>query len=776
MSRLVVLKIGEGSFEQGFPVILQISEEGNSPATPPPPPPTAAPYLIAELTGKLPPRPDLPSLYQRWQQTYRRLGMRSRLNAPTTQETNVSTLADCQKVATALSDRFNQWLRAESFRLLREKWLEKLSPDNAIRVILQTENRQLQQLPWHLWDLLDRYPQAELALGAPMYERVVQDRKLGDRVRILAILGDSEGIDTEKDRRLLEQLPDAEVCFLVEPQRQELSDRLWERPWDILFFAGHSSSRGTTGQIQINKSDSLSLGELRHALRKALAQGLQLAIFNSCDGLGLAQELADLQIPQIIVMREPVPDAVAQAFLKYFLTAFSQGEPLYSAVRQGRDRLQALEPEFAFATWLPVLYQNPAEFPPAWVTLHRPKVQPCSTSPLRPLIPALLTTGLVVGLRFLGFLQPLELMAFDQLMRLRPPESPDPRLLVVTISGDDIRQQESRGGSLTDSTLQKLLAKIIPAQPRAIGLDVYRDAAVAPQYKQLAQQFKQTPNLVGVCKISDSSTSTSGIAPPPELPPEQVGFSDFLEDSDGVLRRHLMYMTVTDPTSPCTAPYAFNLQLAFLYLFAEGISPKYTAEGTLQLGKVTFAPLTANTGAYRGIDAGGGQVMLNYRSSGPAAVVSLTQVLNGQVRPDAFKNRVVLVGVTEPSFGDYWTTPYGSGPNEKVPGVLLQAQMVSQILSAVLDGRSLLWSWSEPVEILWIVVWGSVGGVLAWQFKSIRWWLLSLSLATGVLAIACFGLLLQAGWVPLVPPLLALVVSSTVVRTVQRHSGEILPS
>ena len=192
--------------------------------------------------------------------------------------------------------------------------------------------------------------------------------------------------------------------------------------------------------------------------------------------------------------------------------------------------------------------------------------------------------------------------------------------------------------------------------------------------------------------------------------------------------------------------------------------------------KATFPSLTPNTGAYRGIDAGGGQLMLNYRAGGPAAVVSLTQVLNGQVRPEAFQDRVVLVGVTEPSFGDYWTTPFGSGPNEKVPGVLLQAQMVSQILSAVLDGRSLLWSWSEPVEILWIVAWGSVGGLLGWKFKSMRWWLFSLSLTAGVLAIACFGLLLQAGWVPLVPPLLALVMSSTAVRTVDRHSGEILSS
>ncbi|PZO11377.1 MAG: hypothetical protein DCF25_19485 [Leptolyngbya foveolarum] len=55
--------------------------------------------------------------------------------------------------------------------------------------------------------------------------------------------------------------------------------------------------------------------------------GLTLAIFNSCDGLGLAkylsQAIAPISVPYIIVMREAVPDAVAQTFLKYFLAAFS---------------------------------------------------------------------------------------------------------------------------------------------------------------------------------------------------------------------------------------------------------------------------------------------------------------------------------------------------------------------------------------------------------------------------------------------------------------------
>lgn len=90
----------------------------------------------------------------------------------------------------------------------------------------------------------------------------------------------------------------------------------------------------------------MTIEQLKYALKKAVVGGLNIAIFNSCDGLGLAQQLADLQIPQIIVMREPVPDRVAQAFLKYFLAAFAQGQSFYLAVREARERLQGLEDRF----------------------------------------------------------------------------------------------------------------------------------------------------------------------------------------------------------------------------------------------------------------------------------------------------------------------------------------------------------------------------------------------------------------------------------------------
>ncbi|MBD2103157.1 CHASE2 domain-containing protein [Leptolyngbya sp. FACHB-261] len=764
MGKLVILKLG-GKIEQGFSVTLQIGEEGERPTS--------------EINGKLPPATELLLLYGQWQAAYRRLDLRPRLEAPAAQVTNVSVLENCTNAAGKLLEHLNIWLNSESFRPVREKWLEKLTPQDEVRIILQTEDQRLQRLPWHLWDLIERYPKAELALGAPVYEQLQRPSATTEQATILAILGNSIGINTQADRTLLEQLPQAKLHFLVEPQRQDLTDQLWATDgWDILFFAGHSSSLANgDGCIAINPTEHLTIAQLKYGLKKAVERGLKIAIFNSCDGLGLAQALAELQIPQLIVMREPVPDRVAQAFLKYFLAAFADGQPFYLAVREARERLQGMEDQFPCATWLPIIYQNPAEAPPTWQSLCSAPAKP-QLRPPKPelkwrtaLLISLGITAVLLGLRHGGWLQSLELKTFDQLIQLRPDEAPDARLLVVTITEADVQAQnpDQRRGSLSDQTLDRLLQKIEQYQPRAIGLDVYRDFPVADKMTKLAYRLERNPHFIAVCKVSDSDSSNPGVPPPPEVPSERLGFSDVVVDDDGILRRHLLTLT-PDPASPCTTPYAFSTQLAFRYLAVEGKLPQFTPEGNLQLGNTVLKRLRPHQGGYQQIDAWGNQILLNYRSyrspQNFAPQVTLSEILAGQLRPDQVKDRIVLIGVTAQSFNDYWATPYSQGPQQKIPGVLIQAQMVSQLLSAVLDQRPLLGTWPLWGDILWIWSWSLLGsGLAVWgSHRSVRHLALAVSLAGGVLLTACWGLLIGGIWVPLVPSALALLAGSSSAR------------
>ncbi|MEO1299388.1 MAG: CHASE2 domain-containing protein, partial [Cyanobacteria bacterium J06636_16] len=623
MQKLVTLKLGEGSLETGLAATLQIGADGQRPTV--------------ELTGSLPPAPELQHSSQRWQTAYRRLGLSYRLEAKQTGfATNVSHVEYCSDMAQELSDQLNAWLSHTDFQPLRDKLLEQLAPQDPIRLILQTQLATVQHLPWHSWSVCDRYPKAEIAFSAPTYEQVERQPIHRESIRILAILGHSQGINTQTDQALLNQLPQAEVHFLVEPDRQRLNECLWDpQGWDILFFAGHSATQthsptATTGCLYLNPTDTLTIPELKHALRKALERGLKIAIFNSCDGLGLAHALAELHIPEVLVMREPIPDSVAHEFLKSFLEAFARGESFYLAVREAREKLQGLEDRYPCATWLPIICQNPAELPPTWSSLqgmpgetpvpYTPaERQPTARSP-RPVgwsaiaLASLISAIATAGFRQLGGFQRWELQGLDYLMQLQPQSLPDPRLLLITVTEADIAAQDAnqRRGSLSDAALSTLLQALDPMEPRVIGLDIYRDFAVSADQPQLQLQLQSTETLLATCKASDTTTALPGIAPPAEVPSERIGFSDFVTDTDGVVRRQLLALT-PEPASTCQAPHALHTLIALHYLDQEGLEITTTAAGHLQIGSVVFEPLEANFGGYQGIDAGGHQILLNYR-------------------------------------------------------------------------------------------------------------------------------------------------------------------
>lgn len=813
MSKLVILKLGEGDFEKGFPIILQIGDENTRPNT--------------EIIGKLPPNPEITNDYFRWQSIYRHLRLPSRIKGLSKQAHQAPTLEECQQVTEDFKIRFNNWLASDSFRPIREKLLEKLASEDDIRILIQTKDLRSQKLPWHLWDLLERYPKAEIALSSPNYEKLEQLQITNEKVKILAILGNSEGIETQADRKILEQLPNADITFLVEPKPRDINNQLWEQNWQILFFAGHSITQvNETGKIYINQTESLTIAELKCALKTAVKRGLQLAIFNSCDGLGLAREFADLHIPEIIVMREPVPDQVAQEFLKYFLETFARGESLYLAVREARERLQGLENQFPCATWLPIIYQNPAEVPVYWQDLYNSysnsnnvDASLTETTPKKPIInqhslslstevevdneigdlsnnqtinnnnrkfnkkrglinialSSLMITSFVIVMRFIGLLQTTELQVFDQMMKMRPREGIDKRLLLITIDDNDIeaqrrRGEELKGVSISDKSLERLLNIVQKYQPSVIGLDVYRDFKTNPERQGLISRLKNTDNLVGICKVNSSGFDPYGVRPPEEFPSERLGFSDFVDDRDNVLRRQLLSMN-PPPDSYCQSSYAFSLQLASRHLAKiNHIQTKLTPDGqNWQIGNVILHKLKPRSGGYQEIDANSEQILLNYRAGNDIAQkLTLKQIFDAaENNPNALKkfikNKIVLIGITRVGSEDRWQTPYGRLLKEQMSGVEAQAHMTSQILSAVLDKRPLITTLSSGNDTAWIWMWSVIGGSMTLLLfnsqASLKQFLPKIILALIISIIflysICFYLLIQGFWIAFFPSIIA---------------------
>lgn len=361
-----------------------------------------------------------------------------------------------------------------------------------------------------------------------------------------------------------------------------------------------------------------------------------------------------------------------------------------------------------------------------------------------------IVTGLVLGVRQLGWLEPLELRVFDHLVQLRSQPSPDPRLLVVTITEEDL--QTLNRPTPSDRDVATVMANLAKYQPRVVGVSLYRELPQEPGRAELLRQF-ESPNTIAILNLG--SANSNQIPPPPGVPPERVGFNDIAIDPDGTVRRNLMFASLDSETF-----HSFSLRLALQYLAAEEVMPSPSPENPqhLRIRNTTFLPLQRNSGAYQQADTAGYQVLLDYRSAETvAAQVSFTDVLQGTIDPALVKDKLVLIGTTAPSSKDLFNTPYSAGQQDdyKMPGVVVHAQMVSQILSEVLDGRSPFWFWSEWAEGVWIVGWAAVGGAVAWFIRHPL--ILALNGVTVILLLSGASLFIfsQHGWVPVVAPAIA---------------------
>lgn len=378
---------------------------------------------------------------------------------------------------------------------------------------------------------------------------------------------------------------------------------------------------------------------------------------------------------------------------------------------------------------------------------------------LQPLIiTCIAVTGTLLGVRHLGWLQPLELNAFDLMVQLRPDAGADPRLLIVEVTDKDINAFKK--WPISDRVLAKVIAKIARLEPTAIGLDIIRDIPYEPGNAELATQLKN-PKVIPITLIGDSQHQ--GALPPPNIPDERVGFNNIVVDPDAIVRRNLISARDGKKTL-----FSLSSTLAFAYFDSHNIAYKTIENDIFAVDNLVFAKLRSNSGGYQNIDAKGYQILLDYRSGkNLAETVTLTEVVEGKVDPKLVKGKIVLIGVTAPTVRDNFSTPYSATKNGNIPtpGVLIHAAATSQILGAVLDGKGLFWYWEEWQEILWIVLWGATGGCLAWRLEK------SVSLMGSTIAAfaSLFGftffLFLQQGWIPLIAPTLALLITAGVAVT-----------
>ncbi len=329
-----------------------------------------------------------------------------------------------------------------------------------------------------------------------------------------------------------------------------------------------------------------------------------------------------------------------------------------------------------------------------------------------------LTVLLAMGV-LLGYLRIPAVEIFDNLhqdQRLRwLPVVPDDQVLIVDIDEKSLREQ----GRWTwpRKTLARLVERIVDeGGARVLGFDIVFAEPSPKDDQALVEAIRGRPVVLGYYFTRQAGAQQIGTLPRPifqadlfeeRLLPQWDGFGTNVEqvgrvahgsgffnariDEDGLVRS-------VPVLTPFEGQMYESLALAMLRAY-EGDPPISLREQTLSLSPQTRLVLDESL-AVRVPFAG---------SAGPAAgrfeYISATDVIEGRVDLQRFRDRIVLVGASAPGIGDRHATPvHRSTPGVEVhatliasalaggmPAVPWHASYTSAILCLLLGGISALW-------------------------------------------------------------------------------------
>ena len=277
-----------------------------------------------------------------------------------------------------LLDEFHRWLFSPELVEIRREIANSVNylddkQKEWIEVFLTCTPVEIARLPWETWEI-------GTDLGIPKRIRIARNpanirnhnfRPLHRKLRILAILGDDTGLNFDSEKEEFNKIKSiAYVKFIgwtlkknIDELKQEIVQNIASVDgWDILFFAGHSNESVLTGgELGIAPNTSIFVSEIEDALKLAKKRGLQFAIFNSCSGINIAESLINLGLSQVVVMREPINNKVAQEFLKQFLRSLAEYKDVHESLLDASKFLKQQEQRLAYpSTYLvPSLFRHP---------------------------------------------------------------------------------------------------------------------------------------------------------------------------------------------------------------------------------------------------------------------------------------------------------------------------------------------------------------------------------------------------------------------------------
>ncbi|NEP01672.1 MAG: CHASE2 domain-containing protein [Symploca sp. SIO2E9] len=467
---------------------------------------------------------ELTTQYEKWREIYLQLYPNLRARKLSGGDLDPSASIDfgheLEEARAKLLDTFQRWLA--QLPEIREKIQNKIhtiaqnisqseekeGTHPTVDIFIACNSIDLERLPWEAWQLVpEDIPSEILPTEILRFARIpIATRQeyveshphlRSGKPRILVILGDNTGLDLDEDKQTVKVLKRvAQLKFfdwqqkegvenLKEALAKEIAD---ERGWDALFFMGHSEETEVTdGELAIAPNTYVSIAQIKEYLTTAKEYGLRFCLFNSCDGLQIANRLADLGL-QVVVMREPIHDDVAHVFLRQFCQELARHEDVHNAMLTACWHLQHVEKLLYPSAYLIPSFFSPYGVEPfrfkrwGWRKILLPWI-PTSRETIALGVLLILSTMVPVQDKLFDLRTWIQAIYRDKTQNLLPPESqpvlPESQpVLLVGIDPASLREEgiESPKINPMDRTyIAKLVKQLSKPEARVIGINYLFD-------------------------------------------------------------------------------------------------------------------------------------------------------------------------------------------------------------------------------------------------------------------------------------------------------------
>ncbi len=267
----------------------------------------------------------------------------------------------------------------------------------------------------------------------------------------------------------------------------------------------------------------------------------------------------------------------------------------------------------------------------------------------------------------------IENLTLDWRFLLAGPRPAPPDVVIVAI--DDEALSEAGSDAPSREMIARLVSALTGFHPRAIAIDIaFLNSKDEATDAELARALKAAPAVVAAIGVFDPAHRLNGETEPSDLAlapkpssvlwpiqairdATQVGLANVSTDSSGVPR-----------------------YIPMIYQTPDGVLPSFALAAASQALEVepVFGPDRIEiAGRSREMDLGYHMPVRFYGPEGSFRRISATQVLRGDLDPQALRGKVVVVGVTATGASDTFATPF----DRVAPGAEVFATAIGNLLA-----------------------------------------------------------------------------------------------